>query len=59
MGEYINHMFESQMMWVYDNGVFWICGRDIVCIILGITIGIIFALFIQLICYAKDGGGEQ
>lgn len=45
----INHIFESQMEFVYDNGVFWICGRDIVAIMIGICIGIIFAYFIQLI----------
>lgn len=45
----INQMFESQMAYVYDNGVFWFCGRDIVAIMIGITIGIIFALLVQLI----------
>ena len=48
-GEAINHFFESQMQWYFDNGVFWICGRDIVAIMIGICIGIIFAYFIQLI----------
>lgn len=51
----INQMFESQMAYVYDNGVFWFCGRDIVCIMLGITIGIVFALAIQLLkCLAEE-----
>ena len=44
----INHMFESQMAYVYDNGVFWFSGRDIVAIMIGITIGIILMLIIQL-----------
>ena len=50
----INQMFESQMAYVYDNGVFWFSGRDVVAIMIGITIGIIFALSVQLIkCLIK------
>lgn len=45
----INHMFESQMAYVYDNGVFWFSGRDIVAILIGINIGIILMLTIQLL----------
>ena len=45
----INQMFESQMAYVYDNGVFWFCGRDIVAILIGINIGIILMLTIQLL----------
>lgn len=45
----INHIFESQMEFVYDNGVFWFSGRDIVAILIGINIGIILVLTIQLI----------
>ena len=45
----INHIFESQMEFVYDNGVFWFCGRDIVAIMIGINIGIILMLTIQLL----------
>ena len=45
----INHMFESQMAYVYDNGVFWFSGRDIVAIMIGINIGIILMLTIQLL----------
>ena len=48
-GEAVNHLFESQMSYVYDNGVFWFSGRDVVAIMIGITIGIIFALSVQLI----------
>ena len=46
----INHFFESQMMWKIDNGVFYLTGRDVACMIAGICMGIIFALLIQ---YAK------
>jgi len=45
----INHIFESQMEFVYDNGVFWFSGRDIVAIMIGINIGIILMLTIQLL----------
>lgn len=54
----INHMFESQMAYVYDNGVFWFSGRDIVAIIIGITIGIILMLTIQFIKYLVEGDEE-
>lgn len=46
----MNQFFEAQMAWHYDNGVFYISGRDIACVIAGICIGIIFAYLIQ---YAK------
>ena len=48
MGEAINHFFESQMQWFYDNGIFYINGRDIVCILLGICIGLLMVLIISL-----------
>lgn len=51
MGEAINHFFESQMQWFYDNGIFYINGRDIVCILLGICIGLLIMLIIMLIKY--------
>ena len=38
MGEAINQFFESQQMWVYDNGVFCFSGRDVVCFIEGFLI---------------------
>lgn len=49
MGEAINRMFEAQQSYIYDTGIFWYSGRDVVGIFIGICIGIIFALFIQLI----------
>ena len=50
----INQMFESQMAYVYDNGVFWFSGRDIVAIMIGINIGIILMLTIQLLkCFVE------
>lgn len=51
MGEAINHFFENQMQWFYDNGIFYINGRDIVCILLGICIGLLIVLIIMLIKY--------
>ena len=54
----INHMFERQMAYVYDNGVFWFSGRDIVAIMIGITIGIILMLTIQFIKYLVEGDEE-
>lgn len=55
MGDAINHFFESQMQWYFDNGIFYINGRDIVCIITGICIGILFALFVELFKYLFEG----
>ena len=46
----INQYFENLMAWQIDNGVFFVSGRDIACVIAGICIGIIFAYLIQ---YAK------
>lgn len=51
MGEAINHFFESCMQWYFDNGIFYINGRDIICIILGVNIGLLIVLIIMLIKY--------
>lgn len=51
MGEAINHFFESQMQWFYDNGIFYINGRDIACILFGICVGLLMVLIIMLIKY--------
>ena len=53
--ENINPLFESQMTYIYDNGVFWFSGRDIVAIMIGITIGIVLMLTIQFIKYLVEG----
>ena len=47
MDEAINHLFESQLQWSFDNGIFYINGRDIVCIMTGVCLGIIIVLFIR------------
>ena len=39
----LNQMFEAQMQWVYDDGFFYITGRDVVAIIIGILLGLVFA----------------
>ena len=49
MGEFIQNMFEAQMAWNYDNGIFYITGRDVVAIIIGILIGAIFVLFVEML----------
>ncbi len=49
MGSEINHFFESKMQWSYDNGIFYINGRDIICVITGILFGIVLVMFIFLI----------
>lgn len=51
MGEFIQNMFEAQMAWNYDNGIFYINGRDIVCILFGICVGLLMVLIIMLIKY--------
>ena len=35
MGQAITHFFESKLAWSYDNGIFYINGRDIMCFITG------------------------
>lgn len=39
----LNQMFEAQMAWNNDSTVFYITGRDVVVIMIGILIGLIFA----------------
>ena len=38
MGEAINHFFESQMQWSFDNGLIYINGRDVVAFIIGFLV---------------------
>lgn len=45
----LNQMFEAQMQWSYQNGIIDITGRDIVCLITGIFIGIVFILFLIIV----------
>lgn len=46
MGDAINHFFESQLQWVYDNGVVCFTGRDVVAFIMGFLMCLIlWALF--------------
>lgn len=49
MGEFIQNMFEAQMLWNNDNAFFYITGRDVVAIIIGILIGSIFVLFVEML----------
>lgn len=49
MGEFIQNMFEAQMLWNNDNAFFYITGRDVVAIIIGILIGTIFVLFVEML----------
>jgi len=45
----MNQFFEAQMAWNYDNGIFHITGRDVVAIMIGILIGAIFVLFVEML----------
>ena len=54
LGKGINHFFEIQTQWFYDNGVFYINGRDIVYILIGINIGIVFVLLMLLVEYLEE-----
>ena len=38
MGDSINHYFESIVCWSIDTGIFYLSGRDIVCVIIGFLI---------------------
>lgn len=46
---WINMMFESQMAWSFDNGIFYFSGRDVVAIMIGLVAGIILMLIIKLL----------
>lgn len=35
MDKAINHLFESQLQWYYDNGIFYINGRDVIWFFIG------------------------
>lgn len=41
MGETLEQYFTGAMQWSYSNGILHITGRDIICIITGILIGIV------------------
>lgn len=49
MGEAINHLFESELQWSFDNGIFYINGRDVICIMAGVCLGVIIVIFLQFI----------
>lgn len=49
MGEAIQQMFESQMQWSYQYGDILITGRDVVCIIAGLFMGIAFVMFLIVV----------
>lgn len=53
MGEAINHFFESKMQWFYDNGIFYISGRDISCVITGFILGMIIMIFVDYFVYNR------
>ena len=55
MGEAINHMFESQLQWSFDNGIFYINGRDVICIMAGVCLGVIIVIFLQFIKEVTNG----
>ena len=46
---WLNQMCETQLQWYYDNGIVLITGRDVVCIMTGILIGVVFAYTIEFI----------
>lgn len=46
---WINEMFEAQLQWYYDSALFYINGRDVTCIILGLILGIVLAYLVLLV----------
>lgn len=48
---WLNQMCEAQLQWYYDNGIFYINGRDVVCLICGTCLGILIMLIDMLINY--------
>lgn len=41
MGETLEQYFTGAMQWSYNNGILYITGRDIICIITGLLLGIV------------------
>ena len=44
MDKAINHFCESLICWSYDNGIFYISGRDIACMIVGFLVCLILVM---------------
>lgn len=55
----LNQMFEAQMQWVYDDGFFYITGRDVVAIIIGILLGLVFAGVMVIIHDLAEGSKKD
>ncbi|MBO7731210.1 MAG: hypothetical protein J6S67_01605 [Methanobrevibacter sp.] len=46
-------IFEKFCAWSFDNGIFYVSGRDIMCMIVGLLIAVIIYLTIRAL--VKDG----
>ena len=49
MGEFIQNMFEAQMLWNNDSTVYYFTGRDAVAIIIGFLSGAILVNIFRII----------
>lgn len=47
-GAAVNHLFESQMQWSYDNGIFYISGRDIIAGIIGFLVCLVLWMIFNM-----------
>ena len=54
MGDFINHMFESQMQWYFDNGLIYFTGRDIIAFVMGFLSCIIILMIRASIKYSIE-----
>ena len=57
IGDMINHIFESQMAWYFDNGVIYFSGRDIVAFIIGFLV--CWMIFAIGECYGTKRRGQD
>ena len=52
----INQFFDEIASWTYQNEIFYISGRDLICILIGVLISIITVLTVWALIGKDDGG---
>ena len=48
-GAEVNHLFESQLQWSYDSGIFYMNGRDVMCFLVGFLTCMALKMFFVII----------
>lgn len=50
----ISQFFENFEAWEFNNGIIYITGRDIICMVTGILIGILLILTVEICINRTD-----